>query len=182
MHYGDLLKKIGITHVRRCTVSAACRCTCPAFAARLEDVSVQFSIGNTMIRLAKMDVIAMEESPVFGRKRRFYPNMWIPYTNRPNRYPTAEIVLKINLNGYTFKSSSESYFNLFGGGAEYLSARKSGDSSTLTLTVEFENMGPTSIGRPASVSPLDESGLASWTPVGDASSYGSNHYAKWQGQ
>ncbi len=88
-----------------------------------------------------MDVITMEESLVFGRKRRFYPNMWITYTNRPNRYPTAEIVLKINLNGYTFKSSSESYFNLFGGGAEYLSARKSGDSSTLTLTVEFETWG-----------------------------------------
>ena len=162
-----LVKKIGITMSAAALFAAAAAPA--AFAARLEDVSVQFSIGeHNDTTYPKMDVIAMEES-LYSVESAAFIQYVDPYTNRPNRYPTAEIVLK-PAEGYTFKSSSESYFNLFGGGAEYLSARKSGDSSTLTLTVEFENMGPTSIGRPASVS-LDENGLASWTPVGDASSY-----------
>lgn len=162
-----LVKKIGITMSAAALFAASA--SSAAFAARLEDVSVQFSIGeHNDTTYPKMDVIPMEES-LYSVESAAFVQYVDPYTNRPNRYPTAEVVLK-PADGYTFKSSSESYFNLFGGGAEYLSARKSGDSSTLTLTVEFENMGPTSIGLPASVS-LDENGLASWTPVGDAGSY-----------
>lgn len=162
-----LVKKIGITMSAAALFTAAAASA--AFAARLEDVSVQFSIGEyNDTTYPKLDVIPMEET-LYSVESAAFVQYVDPYTSRPNRYPTAEVVLK-PAAGYTFKSSSESYFNLFGGGAEYLSARKSGDSNTLTLTVEFENMGPTSIGRPASVS-LDENGLASWTPVGDAGSY-----------
>lgn len=162
-----LVKKIGITMSAAALFTAAAASA--AFAARLEDVSVQFSIGEyNDTTYPKLDVIPMEDT-LYSVESAAFVQYVDPYTNRPNRYPTAEVVLK-PAAGYTFKSSSESYFNLFGGGAEYLSARKSGDSNTLTLTVEFENMGPASIGRPASVS-LDENGLASWTPVGDAGSY-----------
>ncbi len=162
-----LVKKIGITMSAATLFTAAAASA--AFAARLEDVSVQFSIGEyNDTTYPKLDVIPMEDT-LYSVESAAFVQYVDPYTNRPNRYPTAEVVLK-PAAGYTFKSSSESYFNLFGGGAEYLSARKSGDSNTLTLTVEFENMGPTSIGRPVSVS-LDENGLASWTPVGDAGSY-----------
>lgn len=158
-----LVKKIGITMSAAALFTAAAASA--AFAARLEDVSVQFSIGEyNDTTYPKLDVIPMEDT-LYSVESAAFVQYVDPYTN----YPTAEVVLK-PAAGYTFKSSSESYFNLFGGGAEYLSARKSGDSNTLTLTVEFENMGPASIGRPASVS-LDENGLASWTPVGDAGSY-----------
>ncbi len=140
-----------------------------SFAARLEDVSLQFSIGERNdTTYPKVDVIPMEET-LYSVESAAFIQYVDPYTDRPNRYPTVEVVLKSS-DGYTFKSSSNNYFNLFGGGAEYVSARKSGDSKTLTLTVEFENMGSSSIASPSAVT-LDETGLVSWTPVSDAGSY-----------
>ena len=56
-----LVKKIGITMSAAALFAAAAAPA--AFAARLEDVSVQFSIGeHNDTTYPKMDVIAMEES------------------------------------------------------------------------------------------------------------------------
>ena len=66
-----LVKKIGITMSAAALFAAALHCS---FSARLEDVSVQFSIGeHNDTTYPKMDVIAMEESLYSVRKRRFYP-------------------------------------------------------------------------------------------------------------
>ncbi len=162
-----LAKKIGTVLTAAALFTAAAAST--SFAARLEDVSLQFSVGEPNdSTYPKVTVLPMEKTLYYVDSAAFIQYV-DPYTNRPNRYPIAEVVIKPT-DGYTFRSSADSYFALFGGGAEYVSARKSGDSKTLTLTVEFQNMGPSSIEQPANVT-LDKNGLASWYPVGDAGSY-----------
>lgn len=162
-----LIKKLGAILAAAALFSAAAASV--SLAARLEDVTLQFSIGSRNdCTYPELTVTPMEKTLYYVESAAFveYVN---PYTHRPSRYPTAEIVIKPT-EGYTFKSSSQSYFALLGLDAKYIEARKSGDNTTLTLTVEFRAMGSSTIAPPSNVT-LDSNGLVSWSPTEDAGSY-----------
>ncbi len=142
----------------------------PAFAkTRLEGIMLDFSVGALREDTYPELTVTAGEQSLYEVVSAAYVEYTNPYTNQPNRYPTAEIVIKPK-GDYYFRTSSESYFELYGMDVEYVDARKSGDSMTMTLTVEFPEMGSSSIAAPAYVN-LTEDGLASWAPVGDASKY-----------
>ena len=142
----------------------------PAFArSRLDGILLDFSIGAYREDTYPELTVTPGEKPLYEVVSAAYVEYTNPYTGQPNRYPTAEIVIKPK-GDYYFRSSSESYFELYGMDVEYLDAKKSGDSMTMTLTVEFPEMGGSSISAPAYVN-LSQDGLASWAPVGDASKY-----------
>ena len=162
-----LIKKLGAVFAAALLFSAAAASV--SLAARLEDVTLKFSMGSRNdCTYPELTVTLMEQTLYYVESAAFidYVN---PYTHQPGRYPTAEIVIK-PAEGYAFKSSSQSYFALLGLDAKYIEARKSGDSKTLTLTVEFRTMGNSTIAPPSNVT-LDNNGLASWSPVDDAGSY-----------
>ena len=142
----------------------------PAFArTRLDGVMLDFSVGALREDTYPELTVTPGEQSLYEVVSAVYVDYVNPYTNQPNRYPTAEIVIK-SKGDYYFRVSAESYFELYGMDVEYVDSRKSGDSTTMTLTVEFPEMGSSSIAAPAYVN-LTDDGLASWAPVGDASEY-----------
>ena len=125
-----LIKKLGAVFAAALLFSAAAASV--SLAARLEDVTLKFSMGSRNdCTYPELTVTPMEQTLYYVESAAFidYVN---PYTHQPGRYPTAEIVIK-PAEGYAFKSSSQSYFALLGLDAKYIEARKSGDSKTLTL-------------------------------------------------
>ena len=142
----------------------------PAFAkTNLNGVLLEFSSGGRNDYTYPELTVTPGEKTLYDVDSVTYIEYVNPYTGKSNRYPTAEIVIKAR-DGYAFRSSSKSYFELYGIEADYVDSRKSGDSMTMTLTVEFPEMASSAVAAPAYVN-FTEDGLASWAPVGDASSY-----------
>lgn len=135
---------------------------------RLDDVTLTFSLG------ARNDYTYPELTVTPGETlytvvSAAYVDYINPYTDKPNRNPTAEVVLEAR-DGFLFRTSAKSYFELDGAEVAYVDAVKSRDSKTMTLTVEFEDMGSDSIAAPQNLT-FSPDGLVTWSPVGDALYY-----------